>query len=290
LLQAADFGTVTPFFTEPLAIGYREVAVATPPPNSYGAMLLGQLALLGREPAAGDVIERLVQWITANRRALEALAGRIADPGCVARPDIAGLVRDPARSSLGHGDTRGGTATVSVADGAGNGATIILSVFRGFGAGVLDPATGVLLNNRMRGFSLDPRHPNVVAPGKRPAHTLAPALVTRDRVLRCLVASPGGVGQTVTLTQVIANLVDRGMSVDDAVAAPRWSREADGDPIVEAGIGAGVVEALAARGIAAKIGAARAVYFGSVELIARAPDGTLSSAPDPRRDGAAVAL
>lgn len=79
---------------------------------------------------------------------------------------------------------RGGTAVVSVADAAGNGITLIQSVFLVFGSGVADPETGIVLNNRMIGFTTEPGHPNCVAPEKRPAHTLNPVLAFHDGRLR----------------------------------------------------------------------------------------------------------
>ena len=290
LLRAEDFARVETAFVAPLAARYNGLEVLVPPPNSFGALLLLQLAMLRDAPREEDSVDRLARWIDVNRRAFEIAAARIADPEHVAPIDIEALAREGGGGARGSGDLGAGTVTLSVADHTGAGIVMMLSVFRGFGSGVLDAASGVVLNNRLRAFALDARLPNCLAPGKRPAHTLSPALVLRDGALRYLAASPGGVGQTVTLTQVLSHLVDRNLSLDEALALPRWSREAEGDPIIETSFGASMIEQLGSRGIKAKTGAARAVYFGSAEVIERTADGRLRAAADPRREGCAIAL
>ncbi|HLV78913.1 MAG TPA: gamma-glutamyltransferase, partial [Chthonomonadaceae bacterium] len=122
--------------------------------------------------------------------------------------------------------------------------SFIQSVFWGFGCGVVTDGTGVLFNNRMNGFSLDPASPNVLAPGKRPIHTLNAYLVTREEAqagrdaLAFVGGTPGGDVQVQSNLQVICNVVDYGMNPQQAVEAPRWQHGgavgAPGEPVQEA--------------------------------------------------------
>ena len=117
-------------------------------------------------------------------------------------------VRAPASAAAVR--NTGGTACLLIADEHGNAVSVVQSVFNVFGAVLLDPQTGILFNNRMQGFTHKPGHPNSVAPGKRPAHTLCPVLVRRDGRVRYALATPGGISQTLTNVQVINHLIDGG--------------------------------------------------------------------------------
>ena len=134
-------------------------------------------------------------------------------------------------------------------DKDGNAVSMIQSLFAAFGSGRMVPGTGITLHNRGSLYELDPTHANVIAPGKRPFHTLCPAMVLRpDRSLMMVVGTPGGDGQPQTLVQVITNILQFGLTPQQAVEAPRfrwYGRERLG---VEPGIAADVRDALTRRG------------------------------------------
>ena len=164
---------------------------------------------------------------------------------------------------------------------------MVQSVFSAFGGVCRDPATGILFNNRMSGFTHLPGLPNSVAPAKRPAHTLCPVMVQRDGRVRYLLASPGGLSQTVTNTQVLGRLIDDGLDVAAAVEAPRWCNTASGDFLLEREIPEAFVPVLAAMGHSAKR-AEDAFFYGSAKAIEILPSGNFAGAGDHRREAFAL--
>ena len=115
---------------------------------------------------------------------------------------------------------RGDTVGVAAADGDGWAVSLIQSVYHAFGSGLVDPDTGILFHDRGTSFSLDAGSPNVLAPRKRPLHTLMPVIVTESGELRHVLSTMGGQGQPQILTQVLLRMLD-GQTAADAVAAPR---------------------------------------------------------------------
>ncbi|MBI4455120.1 MAG: gamma-glutamyltransferase [Acidobacteria bacterium] len=300
LLHSSDFHNYRPEWTEPLATRYRHVTVRTMPPNSFGLLLLLQLNVLEGFNLAGlskDPATRLALLIGAARAAFGKGRRAIADPAFgqlpiaeILGPQATERLRAAARKAIVEiaEANRGGTALVSVADNVGNGVVLIQSIFHLFGSGVLDAETGVILNNRMTGFTTEAGHPNQVAPRKRPAHTLSPAMVFHEGHLRFLLGTPGGPGQTVTLTQVLTNLVDLGMDLEQAVETPRWSLDLAGKALVEHGIDDPVLARLHALGYQVERGPAGSLFFGSAEAIALLPGGVLCGAADGRREACVV--
>lgn len=119
--------------------------------------------------------------------------------------------------------TGGDTTYVCAVDADGVGVSLIQSNGAGFGSWLVEPATGIALHNRGIGFSLEPDHPMELRPGRRPPHTLAPALVTRpEGALAAVLGSAGGDAQPQIVVQLLARLLNSGEPVGDAVAAPRW--------------------------------------------------------------------
>jgi gamma-glutamyltranspeptidase/glutathione hydrolase len=183
----------------------------------------------------------------------------------------------------------GDTVAVVAADDEGRSVSLIQSLFHGFGSMILEPRTGILLHDRGACFSLDPASPNVLAPGKRPLHTLSPVLAEGSDARRLVVGTMGGHEQPQILTQVFSRLLD-GESAQDAVGRPRftvgaWDEwdtpdtlniESDLDPVMlhELGEYPGprvVVDPLAAR-------------VGHAQAIAVTPAG-FDTGSDPRADG-----
>lgn len=302
VLDVRDLAACQPDWVEPLEYVYRGHEVRVMPPNSCGLFMLLQLAAL-EGTASTDMppgsARRLAHLIRAARASFEFGEAYVADPrevrdalqGALAPDTVSALraalaapsYRDASRLPRSHG-----TATISVADRDGNGVTLIQSVFMPFGSVTADAETGIVMNNRLLGFSHVPGHPNSAASSKRPAHTLNPVMVFRDGRVRLLMGTPGGSGQTLTLVQVLSNVVDHGMELGAAVSAPRWSMDLKGSLLLESEIGTGVAEELATLGLPAKIAPEQRSFFGSAECI-HATAVSLTAVADLRRNAHAAA-
>lgn len=299
--RASDLDAYRPLWVEPIWTEYRRHRVGVLPPNSYGLLLLMQLnglEAIDGSAVISDPVRRLKAQISAMTAAMNLGAEYIADPnesvGVTERllgAEIAEAMRDAVRGSIFGGRIRdqAGTACVLVADSKGNAGCVVQSVFNVFGSGVLDPQTGVLFNNRMRGFDHRPGRPNTIGPGKRPAHTLCPVLVLKDDKPRYVLASPGGRSQTLINAQVLMNLIDGGRDILSAVEAPRWALNAAGDVIIEPAFPPDVASDLALAGY--KVTRIEDDYFyGSAKAIEFLPNDTLAGGADSRREAAALGL
>lgn len=297
LLRATDFSGFAPEWVQPLSVRYRDHDIRVMPPNSFGLYLLLQLmALDGADrgnAADGSLLsaDRFAGLVNAARAAFSVGGRAVADPAFGPEP-TAPLLGPEGRKRLknavaGPAPNLGGTAVISVVDAAGNAATIVQSVFLVFGSGIADSRSGLLLNNRMFGFTLDESHPNYVAPKKRPAHTLCPAMVFRDGRLRYALGTPGGPGQTITLTQVIEAVLDKNASLTDAISAPRWSMDLQSACVVEESMPEHIISGSRERGIEMKRASPDSPFFGSAEGIELHEDGSLTGVADSRRDAAA---
>ena len=193
----------------------------------------------------------------------------------------------------------GGTIFLGAVDGDGNAVSLIESNYLGFGSGVVDPATGIHYQDRGSYFSLDPAHPNVLAPGKRTLHTLLPGMLFRDGQPGpwVVAGSMGGDAQPQIHAQLVSALVDGGVDVATGVAAPRWYVEPAGQfqPPVEVRLeprhAPGIAEALAELGHPVTLVEPFDSNLGhehAIELVRggpAAPDGSLAAATDPRSEG-----
>jgi gamma-glutamyltranspeptidase/glutathione hydrolase len=301
LLVAGDFAGYGADEAMPIETRYRDLTVRVMPPNSYGLFMLLQLnALAGLDWSrlSLESPDRLASLIGAAQAAFTVGDRAVADPAFTPEPvaDLLGpkgtaKLRDAFARRSGKGAAnRGGTAIVSVADAAGNACIIVQSVFLAFGSGLTDPETGVLLSNRMLGFTTAPGHPNQIGPRKRPAHTLNPVMAFAGGKLRYVLGTPGGPGQTLTLTQVLSNRVDLGLGLADAIAAPRWSMDLGADMVIEATMPTTMVDALDRRGIRTVPAQPNSPFFGSAEAIELLPDGILCGVADDRREAQALGV
>ena len=296
LIGEADLAAHRSLWQEPMAAPFYGHEVWTMPPNSYGATLLLQLLAL-----ADAGIDRLrpgsADFILAGYRARQDAYKRagpfIGDPGDCEAPMRALL----AEARAGRPSTQGAiteardrcTTNVVVIDGNGLAVSLIESISAPFGAGIVLPGTGILLNNRMAGFSTDPESRNCVAPGKRPAHTLAPCLVTKEGALALSIGTPGTVGQTCSLAQLLTRLLACGEAPATAIAAPRWSVDFAGKLVLEEETAAAVLEAVQAAEPDAKVMKRGWMSFGSIKLACVGDDGYRGFADD-RRAAAAHGL
>jgi gamma-glutamyltranspeptidase len=184
----------------------------------------------------------------------------------------------------------GDTIALVTADGDGRAVSLIQSLSSGFGSGILEPSTGIICHNRGSAFSLDAESPNVLAGGKRPAHTLMPVLVHQYQRLVAATGAMGGGGQPQINFQDLVRAFDLGMDPGAAVSAPRWlmggmdlhpGRSVE----LEAGVPTWVRDAFERSGFALTLLGEWDDGVGHAHLIRMAEDGTLVAATDPRADG-----
>jgi len=316
----ADFRDHTSTWGEPIAGSYRGVRLTSHPPNASGVVALELLNILEQfepPPAAfGPGGTRLASWahllIEAAKLAMADRDAHLTDPEAAEIPVdrlldkahammLAALI-DPTQASVPRASTNppgGGTAYLASVDGDGNAVSLIQSNYLGFGSGVVDPETGVHYQNRGSYFSLDPDHPNVIGPGKRTLHTLMPCMLFRDGQAGpwIVVGSMGGDAQPQIHAQFVSDVVDGGLDIAGAVAAPRWSVEPrfHFDPprevVIESGFEPDFLESLAsmghpllpAGGYEAGIGHQHAIEL--VDGGPAAPDGSVAAVTDPRSAG-----
>ena len=318
--RPADFRDHTSTWGDPIETAYRGVRLTTHPPNSSGIVALELLNILeGFEPRArgfgADGLHDATWAHLAIEAAKLAMADRdahLTDPEAADVPvdrlldkahatALAALI-DPRRASAPSAATNppgGGTAYLAAVDGDANAVSLIQSNYLGFGSGVVDPETGVHYQNRGSYFSLDPDHPNVLAPGKRTLHTLMPCMLFRDGQVGpwIVVGSMGGDAQPQIHAQFVSDVVDGGLDIAQAVAAPRWSVEPrfHFDPprtvAIESGFDRGFLDTLGGLGhplvdvggFEAGIGHQHAIEL--VDGGPAAPGGSVAAVTDPRSAG-----
>ena len=313
-LSLEDLAQHTSTWTEPISTTYRGLRIFECPPNGQGLATLLALNLLeGFDLASLPPLStaRLHLEIEAMRLAFADTRAFVADPTFAPAP-LAGLLDkayaagrrsliDPRRANpdVRHGTPPGSSGTVylTVVDGEGSACSFINSNYMGFGTGIVPPGWGFTLQNRGYNFSLDPSHPNALAPGKRPYHTIIPALATyaEDNALYASFGVMGGFMQPQGHTQVILALIDDGLDPQAALDRPRYCIEPDdrgGQVALEEGIAPEVMAALKEMGhpIEAVSGMGRSL-FGRGQIIRRDPQtGVLCGGSDPRADGCAMGL
>jgi len=339
-LTADDLAAHVSTWHRPISTTYRGLRIWECPPNGQGlAALLALNILEGFDLVGLDPLspERLHLEIEAMRLAFADTRWYVADPVFSPAP-LDGLLSkgyaaehrrliDPQRATLNprHGAPVAGSDTVyfCVVDGEGNACSFINSNYMGFGTGIVPAGFGFSLQNRGHNFSLDPTHPNALAPGKRPYHTIIPAMITRDGAAEDgrpantqypipishspesktlastqLIAAFGVMGgfmQPQGHMQVVVALTDDALDPQAALDRPRFCIEADtagGQVALEEGIPTETAAALAGMGhpVVAVSGHERAI-FGRGQIIRRDPEtGVLCGGSDPRADGCAMAL
>jgi gamma-glutamyltranspeptidase/glutathione hydrolase len=215
-----------------------------------------------------------------------AQRARLVDPARAAQdvaPGIGGEMAPPQER-----DDGGDTVYLTAVDQWGNAVSWIQSIFASFGSGLVEPETGVLLHNRGSLYVLDGNHPQVVAPGKRPFHTLSPALALRGSELAFTLGTPGGDSQPQTLLQVVNNLLLFGMTPQRAIEAPRF--RAEGDVAVEHRLPLSVRAQMEALGHELRVVQGWTSTFGGAQMIYVEPGfGTLAVGSDPRREAYGMA-
>lgn len=311
-MTTADLAAHTAEWVEPIHVDYRGTQVWECPPNGQGITALLALNLLKGFDLASlpwDSPERLHLMIEAMRIAFADARQYVADPHTNPAP-LEALLSDeyaaerrrlinPRRANplISHGVPYASTDTVyfCVVDGEGNACSFINSNYMGFGTGIVPPGWGFSLQNRGHNFSLDPAHPNTLAPRKRPYHTIIPAMATRNGELLCPFGVMGGFMQPQGHVQVITAMLDDAADPQSALDRARFCILAERDPgpiSLEEGLPAQSMQALADLGHDVKpvTGMARAL-FGRGQIITRDPaSGVLCGGSDPRADGFAAGI
>ncbi|MGB3904737.1 MAG: gamma-glutamyltransferase, partial [Anaerolineae bacterium] len=183
------------------------------------------------------------------------------------------------------------TVYLTVVDAEGNAVSFINSLYYAFGSGLVVPGTGICLQNRGACFTLEPGHPNALAGGKRPYHTIIPAMVLREGRLWLSFGVMGGFMQPQGHLQVLVNLVDYGLNPQAALDAPRFRVDERGGPAVaiEEGVALETRQALQVMGHDLRSEPTFSPGFGGGQVIAVDPEtGVLAGGSDPRKDGCAV--
>jgi gamma-glutamyltranspeptidase/glutathione hydrolase len=299
LFAFEDFARHSTPEPDPIRVNYRNVTIYGQPPVSQGIILLMALGTLNEfdlaasGPGTADTVHLQVEAIK------QGFADRVTylgDPEFVDVPIAemlsagesrrrAGAIDPARRSSVLLEPAHADTTSLVTADADGNVVAYIHSLYAG--SGVVVPGTGVMMNNRLLGFSLDPASPNVLAPGKRPVHTLNTALIERDDEV-IAVCTPGANLQVQHNLQVICNLIDFDMQLQAAVDAPRWSmgdqmRIGDDQLMLEDRFGEEVIGDLAGRGHNTVTAPAWQVGGGIQVARRNRRTGVLWAARDPRR-------
>lgn len=263
-LQAEDLAAFEVDVRPPISTSYRGYTVYEQPPVSQGFIVLEALNIIEGFDlrASGHLTADSIHMMSeAVRRARADRYATLGDPRYVDIPltrllskefaaerrttiDPGRVLETPETVETLHGDT----TYFCVVDNQGNAISFIQSVFAAFGSGFVAGETGVLLNNRMYGFVLDPRSPNVLQPGKRPVHTLNTYLVMKDGRPFLVGGTPGADMQILTNIQVITGIIDFGLDVQSAIDAPRWLFAPEGHLQLEERYPAAVKTALEAKG------------------------------------------
>jgi gamma-glutamyltranspeptidase/glutathione hydrolase len=293
-----DFAAHTADWVEPISQRYRDVLVHEIPPNGQGIAALMALGILGQFdlPALRpDSVESQHLCIEAMKLAFADAHAYVADPASM--PFAPGTLLDPgylalrareidrsrAREFSAGAPPRGGTVYLAAGDAFGTMVSLIQSNYMGFGSGVVVPGTGISLQNRARGFSLAAGHPNQVAGGKRPFHTIIPGFVTRDGAPLAAFGVMGGPIQPPGHVQTITRLVDQRMNAQAVLDAPRWRVNGGLAIDLEATAEPGLRKGLAALGHAVTV-PDDSLGFGCGQFVVKV-DGGYMVGSDPRRDG-----
>ena len=309
-ITTEDLAAHTSDWDEPISTDYRGVTCWECPPNGQGIAALEALNIVegfdirAMRPQTVNTYHHLIEAMrlsfadayryVADPRKADVPIAELTDKAYAAgRRDLI----DPERAMpvvpfgdlTGIGGGGGDTVYISVVDGQGNACSFINSIYINFGSGLVVPDTGIVLQNRAALFSLEPEHPNALAPGKRPYHTIIPAMATVDGELYLCYGVMGGFMQPQGHLQVICNMVDFGMEPQQALNALRFQVIGD-TTLIEEGLSPDVIGGLQGLGHRLNLisGHAR-VGMGGGQVIRRNPEtGVLWAGSEPRKDGCAI--
>jgi gamma-glutamyltranspeptidase / glutathione hydrolase len=305
-LSEDDLAAHESTFVEPISTEYRGITIYEIPPPGQGVAALEMLnilegfdlASLGRTSA-----ERIHLEVEAKKLAFEDLHNEIGDPEFwdhaeapterLISKDYAADLRErilPQRATEWAPEpvSGGDTTYLCAVDADGNGCSFINSLYGGFGSGIVAEGTGVCLHNRGTSFRLEPGHPNAIAPGKRPLHTIIPGLATREGALWAVFGVMGAAMQPQGHAQLLVNLLDYGMDPQEAADHPRHRHE-NSRLLIEGRVPESEIENLRALGHRIQVKEDYMIPAGGAQLIRIFENGVRACGSDPRKDGYALA-
>jgi gamma-glutamyltranspeptidase / glutathione hydrolase len=305
-MTAQDLATFSSEWVEPISIDYRGWRVCELPPNSQGIAALEMLNFMETSPADPEGPHSSAEMhkrIEAMKLAYADLYRYNADPRCHDAPVNQLLSKEYARARAKLIDPAkancevpagqpiaGDTTYLTVVDRDGNIASWIQSIYSTFASAITVEGMGFLLQSRGGGFTLDPTHPNVLAGGKRPFHTIIPAFMERGH-RHIGFGIMGAANQPLAHAQFVSNVVDYGMNIQAALEAPRFTKRTSTgcDVWIESRVPADNLGELSARGHEVSIRRAYTQEMGRGQAILHDSNtGTNYAASDPRADGAAI--
>lgn len=299
-IRKEDLAAHEVLWVDPVSVPYHGYDVWELPPNGQGIIALMALNILnGFEPAPLDGPLGVHRHIEATKLAFIDGLKYIADPRYMdvtpaemLSPAYAEarrrLIGETAIEPVPGNPKDPGTVYLCAADNEGNMISYIQSNYAGFGSGVVVPGTGIALQNRGKGFTLEKGHANVAAPGKRPYHTIIPGFLTKDGKPVGPFGVMGGFMQPQGHVQVLTKLIDCGLNPQAVIDAPRWLWTAGKSVSVEPEFPAHLVESLVQRGHKMSYEGNRG-GFGKGQMIVQTPYGTLMGGTEPRCEGACAA-
>ncbi len=308
-IKASDFAAYQPEWVQPIGKNYRGYTLHEIPPNGQGISALIALGILDKFdltslPVDGVDSQHLqieamklafadIYRYVAEPASMEVTAEQMLDDAYLAsRAKLIDMKK--AQDFKAGNPVKGGTIYLSAADENGMMVSFIQSNYMGFGSGCVEPSFGISLQNRGHAFSLDARglNPaNLVAPGKRPFHTIIPAFLTKDGQPVMSYGVMGANMQPQGHLQTLVRMLDYGQNPQAACDAPRWRYNAGLEINVEAGMDKATVAGLAARGHRMEVINDSYQDFGAGQFIWRAGDPKVEGyvvASDARRDGLAA--
>lgn len=302
LLTEEDLAGAAVLNVDPIMASYRDVEVAELPPNGQGIAALVLLKLLGRFDLAGfdpHGVDRHHIQLEAGRLAYAVRDAFVTDPDHMT-VSTETLLSDVYIEQLAKElsvdrrnmmlpsvvPSQSDTIYLTVADNEGRMVSFINSVYRGFGARICTPKSGVMLQNRGSCFVVDPAHPNCIDASKRPLHTIIPAIAFKNGLPWLSFGVMGGSYQAQGHAQVIANMVDYGMDPQEALDCARLFWETDGTIVAERGLAASSYEGLAARGH--PMAWAEGPHGGGQIIALDRERGVYCAGSDHRKDGMAL--
>jgi gamma-glutamyltranspeptidase / glutathione hydrolase len=297
LLTLADLAAHQSEWVEPISATYRDVRVWELPPNTQGIATLMALNILDGVDLAQYPRESAESYhwqIEAFKLAVADLHQHVGDrdwmtvspEALLSREygrDRRQLISDTASPLAEPGLPQGGTVYLAAAED-GLMVSLIQSNYMGFGSGILVPGTGIALHDRAMGFSLQPGHPNQVAPGKRPFHTIMPGFLTQNGQALGAFGVMGAAMQPQGHLQMVTNLIDYQMNPQTALDAPRWRFMEGNRVLLERTVDQKIAENLTNRQHQIRRGG----FFGRGQIIVRQA-GVLVAGSEPRADGLAIA-
>ena len=304
LHTADDFAAARADYVTPISTRYGGLDIYECPPNGQGIVALIMLDILsGFDLAALDPLgaERFHLEAEAARLAYRDRDGLVGDPDHVSVPvetllsedyatGLRALVRRdramPVLPPPGMAEHRD-TVYLTVVDDERNAISFINSLFASYGTGLMSANTGVMFHCRGASFNLDPAHPNCIAPGKRPMHTIIPGMAMRDGRAAMPFGVMGGHYQPTGHVHLLTNMADYGMSAQEALDCPR-AFAFDGVLEVERGVPDSTRASLAALGHA--VAEADSALGGGQAIVIDHESGVLTGGSDPRKDGCAMGL